>query len=1160
MPNWKKIVTSGSDATLNSLSVTNGITGSLLGTASYANQALTASYANNLGGFDSTHFVDITTQQTIDGQKTILQPVLLGEFGVTNGKIFFRGVDTGNKISAEATGYGDLTFTDQTGSVLATLYQDGLGFELLSGKFIGTASFADTASIALSASYAPSSTPFPYTGSAQITGSLAVTGSINSTTGFTGSLLGTASYANNTDLLDGINSDGFVRTSTNQIISGEKIFRDTTFFGNGSTNDGKVTFVESTAGLSASISIDSEANLNIQNAEDLILATIYQNGDGIELASGTFRGNLTGNADTATTSSFASTASFVNRLNQNLTLVGNQTITGSLTVTNDLIVLGSASFQSISQSTLNIGTNLITVNTFSPSARFGGLAIIDSGSSPLASSSFLYDSVQDEFVFVHKGDGTNVTSSHFLVGPETYNNLGNETYITNNALLKSQGNEHVTSSNITDTGALVRINSNTAITGSLTVSSSNATQLQVGSNLLFVSSSGRVGIGTTTPAYNLQILDATSGIPQQLDIKNSTANSRAAFSLTNDANNSLFMQLGGSNYAASTLRNVAAIASSGASIDSFWIATNWESATGGTVPIRFVAGGYNNSSSLTITPGNPGNVGIGTTTPNSRLDVNGNTTITGSFTVTTGSNIELQVLNTGVRLGNIITDAHTVTGSLGISGSLSITGSDANTLQVRGSGSGIASTVIQARNGAGTTAFTVRNDGKVVVGSNSGSTAPGALTVFQGGTSFSNGINFQTTANDGNQFGIGASSTSVIQMGFNAGFWSFSGARLGSSATSLDTNGYGTIATGLYGSGIDIQGTFTNPGASGFGVAGGRGGNAIVDSTTVTANSSVNNTAAQFATLYANRNMTISGSHNTIASIVLNSTFNQTQAISTGSIIGINHIPVITSAYNYRAFDFSNTTAYTPNAAVTNYVWSRISSNISASVNNQQIVGLDIVLSGSNSAFTGVTRSALRLSTQNSTDNALSVIGIASVAGTTRLSGSFNTAISGSTLTVIGSGSAQPIFTVQGSQGELFSVTDSLTGSLFSVNDISGLPIMEVFSDNTILMGDYQDPMMLTTKKIAQTNSGSFVVYSIPTASYDGVFIDYTIKSGSNARAGTIMSTWAGSSIEFTEVDTMDIGSTTAVGLTMILSGSNAVLTGSSSTGAWTIRTIIRTI
>ena len=36
MPNWKKVIVSGSDASLNSLNVTAGITGSLLGSASYA--------------------------------------------------------------------------------------------------------------------------------------------------------------------------------------------------------------------------------------------------------------------------------------------------------------------------------------------------------------------------------------------------------------------------------------------------------------------------------------------------------------------------------------------------------------------------------------------------------------------------------------------------------------------------------------------------------------------------------------------------------------------------------------------------------------------------------------------------------------------------------------------------------------------------------------------------------------------------------------------------------------------------------------------------------------------------------------------------------------------------------------------------------------------
>ena len=46
MPNWKKVILSGSVASLNSLTVTNGITGSLFGTASWAVNATTASLVN----------------------------------------------------------------------------------------------------------------------------------------------------------------------------------------------------------------------------------------------------------------------------------------------------------------------------------------------------------------------------------------------------------------------------------------------------------------------------------------------------------------------------------------------------------------------------------------------------------------------------------------------------------------------------------------------------------------------------------------------------------------------------------------------------------------------------------------------------------------------------------------------------------------------------------------------------------------------------------------------------------------------------------------------------------------------------------------------------------------------------------------------------------
>ena len=52
-------------------------------------------------------------------------------------------------------------------------------------------------------------------------------------------------------------------------------------------------------------------------------------------------------------------------------------------------------------------------------------------------------------------------------------------------------------------------------------------------------------------------------------------------------------------------------------------------------------------------------------------------------------------------------------------------------------------------------------------------------------------------------------------------------------------------------------------------------------------------------------------------------------------------------------------------------------------------------------------------------------------------------------------GSGSTILDIQGSQGQLFSVTDNLSGSLFSVNDISGLPILQVSSDDSVKLGTF---------------------------------------------------------------------------------------------------------
>jgi hypothetical protein len=101
---------------------------------------------------------------------------------------------------------------------------------------------------------------------------------------------------------------------------------------------------------------------------------------------------------------------------------------------------------------------------------------------------------------------------------------------------------------------------------------------------------------------------------------------------------------------------------------------------------------------------------------------------------------------------------------------------------------------------------------------------------------------------------------------------------------------------------------------------------------------------------------------------------------------------------------------------------------------------------------------------------------------------------------------------------------------------------------------------MLVTTQLVTATSGSTTIYSLPTASYDGAFYDYVVRSGSNSRAGQIMAIWSGSSVNYTDNSTTDFGSTANLSFNVIVSGSNMVLRSTVTTGSWTVKTIIRSI
>lgn len=95
---------------------------------------------------------------------------------------------------------------------------------------------------------------------------------------------------------------------------------------------------------------------------------------------------------------------------------------------------------------------------------------------------------------------------------------------------------------------------------------------------------------------------------------------------------------------------------------------------------------------------------------------------------------------------------------------------------------------------------------------------------------------------------------------------------------------------------------------------------------------------------------------------------------------------------------------------------------------------------------------------------------------------------------LIVNGSGSVVLDVQGSQGQLFSITDSLSGSLFKVSDISGIPIVEVFSDDTVNIGTYGAEAIKVDGSTAIV-SGSFTGSLTGTATLTDLQVNGNINS-----------------------------------------------------------------
>ena len=148
----------------------------------------------------------------------------------------------------------------------------------------------------------------------------------------------------------------------------------------------------------------------------------------------------------------------------NTTLNLNTLTASHAEITGDLVVQGTASFaylESITGSVKRVGDAFIQVNNDTPTQRFGGLKVVDSGSAQ-ATASFMFDGENNDWMYQYDKDATDYAIAIF--GPE-FSDTNSPSYPSNNVIQKGVGGgHHIGDSIMTDDGSTVTVAGNLSAT------------------------------------------------------------------------------------------------------------------------------------------------------------------------------------------------------------------------------------------------------------------------------------------------------------------------------------------------------------------------------------------------------------------------------------------------------------------------------------------------------------------------------------------------------------------------------------------------------------------------------------------------------------------------------------------------------------------------
>ena len=472
-----------------SLTVTGAIIGALTGSVDSASFASTASYVRNAVS------ASYALTSSVSSIATTASYALTSSVSSTTTSASFASVASSAPLYlplAGGTMTGDInaagrTFTYQylvlgSGTTEGRISTDGgKPIRIFPTSGVESARFLANGNVIIQngGTYTDNGFRLDVSGSGRFTNGLTVTGSIIASS-ITSSLLGTASYSNNADLLDGLDSTVFTSTgSFNAFTASINTFTSSATARFVGLETATASFSGRVGGLeAATASLNTYTSSNTANITSLnsYTSSATLRFVGLEAATSslnTFTSSINSRV-TVVESKYATTGSntftgcqyisnttaptgFSNTTaavytDGGLQVTKDSYFSSSLYIKGNLTVYGTQSVSYITSSALNISTNIITVNTATPSVRFGGLAVFDSGSTGLTGS-ILWDSQNNTWLYSNPTGSGNYDSAMVIMGPRNASALGNEAGLTCNYLVQGHGSHHTTSSMIYHDGS-----------------------------------------------------------------------------------------------------------------------------------------------------------------------------------------------------------------------------------------------------------------------------------------------------------------------------------------------------------------------------------------------------------------------------------------------------------------------------------------------------------------------------------------------------------------------------------------------------------------------------------------------------------------------------------------------------------------------------------